>query len=106
MKLPDGFPTDAYIYPGTKITGVTTSKENGVSAWVMLTTNDAAKTVADWYAKTATGNGYAEASSFTVNGVETRSYTKGNNTITMTATTDADKGNTTIVVTYEEKANQ
>jgi len=106
VKLPDGFPKDAYIYPGTKITGVTLSKENGVSASVILTTSDASKAVADWYAKTAKDNGYTEASSFTVNGMESRSYTKGNATITMNATPDTDKGTTSIVVVYEEKANQ
>jgi hypothetical protein len=106
VKLPADFPKDAYIYPGTKVTGVTTSKENGVTAWVMLTTSDSAKTVADWYAKDAKDEGWTEESSFTMNEVETRSYTKGSATLTMTATADKEKGGTTIVVTYVEKANQ
>jgi hypothetical protein len=104
VKLPDDFPKDALMYPGAKVTGVTLSRTDGISGWVMLTTKDSAKTVADWYVKETKDKGWKEESSLTMNDAEIRSYSKGNAKISMSATPDTEKNETTLVVTYEEKA--
>jgi len=108
VKLPDDFPKTVPIYPGSKINGVTTSKENGQSAWVMMTTNDEVKQVVDWYVGQTKGGGWKEDSSLSFNNAETRTYSKGNEkmALTVTLSNDQSKGKTSLIVTWnlEEKA--
>lgn len=107
VKLPDDFTKNLPIYPGSKISGVTTNKENGESAWVMMATQDEVKKVAEWYGAQAKSAGWKEESNMTLDKLETRTYSKGNERLSFSANpSDEEKGGTTIIATWtmEDKA--
>jgi hypothetical protein len=105
VKLPDGFPKSLPMYPGAKISGVTMTQEKEQSAWVMFSAGDEVKKVVDWYAQQTKDAGWKEDSSMTLGTMETRSYTKGNEKISLNASVneDATKGKTTAILTWNIK---
>lgn len=100
VKLPDGFPKQIPMYAGAKISGVTLNQEKEQSAWVMYSVKDDVKTVTDWYAKQTKDAGWKEDSSMTLGELETRTYSKDKEKISLSvsANDDAEKGKSTTVI--------
>jgi hypothetical protein len=103
VKLPDDFPKSVLIYPGSKISGVTVSHENGESAWVMFYANDEVSKVVEWYGKETKEKGWKEESNLAYEQTVMRTYSQGNETMSVNVgpSDDASKGKSTVIVTWE-----
>jgi len=102
VKLPDGFPKSVPMYPGAKISGVTLNQEKEQSAWVMYTAGDDVKKVVDWYGQQTKDAGWKEDSSLSMGTIETRSYSKDKEKISLTVSPNDDesKGKTTVILSW------
>ncbi|MBU2613711.1 hypothetical protein KJ925_04660 [Patescibacteria group bacterium] len=105
VKLPDDFPSDVPMYPDATLTGVTFSRNDGVSGWVTMTSSDDVSKLVAWYADEAKGKGWESDASMTVNGAEYRSWTKDAATMTVNVTKAEDSDEVGIMVTYSKEAD-
>lgn len=78
-QVPDTFPKDFPIYPGSKVTsslsGAQAGKSNGF--WLTMTTSDAPEKVVSFYKTELTKNGWTVDSTFTANDMNTQGISKG-----------------------------
>lgn len=105
VKLPDDFPKNVPIYPGSKIGGVTVSKQNNPSAWVVLSSEDEVKKLVDWYADQTKSNGWKEESSLSLDKTEVRTYSKDNEKLGLNVmpSEDETKGKSSAIITWEQE---
>ncbi|MCI0479754.1 hypothetical protein L0Y59_04365 [Candidatus Uhrbacteria bacterium] len=103
-ELPKDFPDDVPMYPGAVLTGSGISRNEGVNAWAMMTTDDGTSEVAEWYADELEGKGWTSVSSMTVDGTEYRAWEKDEATVTATVVKDEESGATNVAVSYMEKS--
>lgn len=87
VKVPDDFPTDMPLYPGSKVTAATSASTLG-SMSVGLTTADAMDKVGAYYAANMPAQGWAETSTYATGTGQTQLYQKDNRTATVTVTSD------------------
>ncbi|MFA6504143.1 MAG: hypothetical protein WCT54_04425 [Patescibacteria group bacterium] len=108
VKLPNDFPKEVLIYPGVKISGLTTSHENGESAWLMASSDDDMSKVVDWYDGQTKDGGWTKDSSLTIEKMETRVYSKDKDQLSITdaPTDDESKGKTTLIVSWSREVPQ
>lgn len=108
LKLPDDFPKSVLIYPGAKIGGVTMTKQGNPSAWIVISSADEPKQMVDWYTKETKAQGWTQESSMTIDKAEIRTYSKGNETLSMNImpSDDATKGKTSAIITWEQTIPQ
>ncbi len=102
VKIPDDFPKDAAIYPGSKATNISISKSADKGAVAVLNTEDAVAKVMDWYKNEF--KSWTEAQNMSINGTEYREYTKDNKKVSFTIGSETTDGKTltTIMLTYGE----
>ncbi len=80
LSLPDNFPKDIYIYPGSKII-MSVSDKSGVT--VTLATDDGLADVAAKYDEEMKKNGWSQETSMKMQQVQVFSFKKGNETVTI-----------------------
>lgn len=99
-KIPDTFPKDFPIYPGSKVVSAMSGAEQGKSSgyWITLSTGDSLEKVASYYKSEFTAKGWTESASYSAGGVQTETVTKGNWSGTMSVTQGSDKKETDIVI--------
>ncbi len=77
-SVPDTFPKDFPIYPGSKVTsslsGAQAGKSNGF--WLTMTTPDGSESVVSFYKNELTKNGWTVDSTFTANDMTTQGVSK------------------------------
>lgn len=77
--VPDTFPKDFPIYPGSKVTsslsGAQTGKSNGF--WLTMTTTDTSEKVVSFYKTELAKSGWTVDSTFTANDMNTQGISKG-----------------------------
>jgi hypothetical protein len=77
-KIPDTFPKEFPVYPGTKVTsslsGAASGKNNGF--WLTLSTADSVDKVSGWYKDQLAKNGWKIESNYTANDTMTEAVTK------------------------------
>ncbi len=102
VKIPDDFPKDAAIYPGSKATNVSISRGADKGAVAILTTADAVAKVMDWYKNEF--KSWEETQNMTINGTEYREYQKGNKKVSFNISSETTDGKsmTAIMITYGE----
>ena len=76
LKLPDDFPKDVPIYPGSRVKGIIDVKQEGQGLNVTLESSDAFAQVKDWYAAEFKKGGWPEEASYLTEGSIMRTYTK------------------------------
>ncbi|GEM_PF-571015 len=105
VKLPDGFPSSAILYPGAKNKGVTMNTKDNVAVWVMQETADDVKKVADWYASETKSKGWTEDSNMNLGGSALVSWSKDGEKLGLSATPgeNEEAGKTTLIVTWTEE---
>lgn len=98
-KLPDGFPSDVPVYTPSKITG--SSKYNGNKYTVVLTTADSASKVQDYYKTQLEANGWSSGAgtgSINFESGTVATFTKGNQTLFVTITSENKGGDNNTLV--------
>ena len=104
-KLPDNFPTSAPIYADAIIQTSATSQDGGKSAYtVSMTTKDPYETVANYYKKALTENGWKTLQSLNMSAQYTM-YSAENKSLELSVMVQGDEkgGNTTIMLTTSDK---
>lgn len=102
IKIPDDFPKAVPRYDGAKATSMSIDGA-GKGATISLMTSDSIATAVEWYGARMKADGWTESQSFTAGTVETRTYEKGNNSLTLSISksTDGDnKDQTVIYIAY------
>jgi hypothetical protein len=104
-KLPDTFPKDFPVYPGSKVTAVLSGTEQGKSSgfWVTLTTPDSLDKVTAYYKTGLKTNGWTETASYTSGDTTTQTVSKGVYSGTIGITRGADSSETEIVIMIGEE---
>lgn len=103
-KIPDTFPKDFPVYPGSKVTsslsGTGTEEKNGF--WLTLTTQDAFDKVAAYYKTNLKSNGWKTSSTLETATNLTLAVGKGTLEGTLTVGREADAKETTILIILGE----
>lgn len=101
-KIPDNFPKDFPIYPGTKVTSSLTGTQTGKSDgfWLTLSTTDTFDKVKAYYGSQLQQNGWTAESAAMYTGENTlmETVTKGALTGSLSITGDPKTKETTIVI--------
>jgi len=89
-KLPDGFPSDVPIYPGSKITSAIKNKDTKFI--VTLTTNDSKDKVESYYNDELSAEGWSSGneSSFDLGALNNKEYTKSGSKLNVTIVSSND----------------
>ncbi len=99
-QIPDSFPKDFPIYPGSKVTsslsGAQQGKSNGF--WVTLTTADSFDKVDAYYKNALSSSGWKTSSTFSTSGTTTSGVTKGTMSGSLSITQTSGNKETDIVV--------
>lgn len=98
-KVPDDFPNDIPIYPGSTVASSFSATQLGTTTGqsVTLTTSDAVATVAAYYKQQMVQQGWTSVSTFDIAGVSQLSYSKGTRTASVSVAT---QDNLTAVMLY------
>ncbi len=97
VKLPDNFPKDTPIYPGSTISAAIVSPSLHSAGATISSLDDAQKT-GQWYTDQMKNNGWKEKQHFASGSTEYRTYNKGLVDIKVTIIPDSDTGGTVISI--------
>lgn len=103
-KLPDNFPKDFPVYPGSKVTSAASSTEKGQGAgfWVTFSTGDAVDKVSAYYKSKLAANGWETTGTYQAGDSATESITKGSWKGTLAIVKEGSAKETNIVVMLNE----
>lgn len=102
VKIPEEFPKVVPRYDGAKATSISIDGA-AKGATISLATSDAIAKVVAWYADRLKADGWTESQSFTAGTVETRTYEKGKESITLSVSQSTDsenQGQTVVYIAY------
>jgi hypothetical protein len=102
--IPDTFPKDFPIYPGSKVTAVLSGAQQGKSNgfWVTLTTSDSLDKVSTYYTTNLKANGWSQTASYTAGTTTTQTVSKGKLSGTVGITQNDSSKETEIVIMIGE----
>jgi len=105
LKVPDNFPKSVPLYPDAKIKGIMISGSEDKNATLTMGTEDEMAKVLAWYEDKMSGNDWQEDQSWSFEGMETRSYSNGQERMTLSISAQEDEGmKTAIIVGYNLEA--
>lgn len=105
LKLPDDFPKDVPIYPESKVKGILNLKQDGQGLNVTLESSDSYNKVGDWYRAEFKKAGWAEETSYLMEGSAMLTYAKDKVSIGLILSQgDEENPVTSIVLTRGEKS--
>jgi hypothetical protein len=105
-KLPDSFPKDFPIYPGSTVVSAISGNQvgQGNGFYIIFSTKDASSTVLSYYKSHFKTNGWAIDSTTEMGGISSLGVSKGKQEGTLVVSVDSGKGETGIAVTLSEKS--
>jgi type II secretory pathway pseudopilin PulG len=103
-KLPDSFPKDFPVYPGSKVTSAASGSEKGQgnTLWVTFSTGDSVDKVSTYYKSKLASSGWETTGTYQVGEGVTQSVTKGSWSGTVAVAREGDAKETSIVVMLNE----
>jgi hypothetical protein len=106
-KMPDNFPSDFPVYPGSKpagtLSGMGGENNSADGFWVVLTTTDSVDKVQGFYTSKLKENSWTIVSTTTVSGSTIWTVTKGDLEGSLTVATDNNAKGTSIVIALGSK---
>ncbi len=97
VALPENFPKDVPIMDGAKVAGVAVTKDQG--SWITMTTGKSVDEVVAWYQDKLTAGGFEMISTYSGDGMTTKSYTKGTIAIDFVVSAGSEGDPTSIMLT-------
>ncbi len=107
-KLPDNFPKDFPVYPGSKVASAASGSEKGEQEgfWVTLTTSDSTDKVNMYYKTNLAANGWETSATYQAEDASTQTIRKGTMSGSLTVTRDGDDITTNIVIVLGQEAGE
>lgn len=104
-KLPDNFPKDFPVYPGSKVTSAASGSEKGEGStfWVSFTSGDSVDKISSYYTSELAKNGWETEGTYQSDEGATQSVTKGSWSGTVAVMRESDDTETTIAVMLNEE---
>lgn len=98
LKVPDNFPKSVPLYPDAKIKGIMISGSEDKNATLTMGTEDELAKVLAWYEDKMSDGDWQQDQSWSFDGMETRSYSKGEEKIALSISVQEDEGMKTAVI--------
>lgn len=107
LQVPDNFPKSVPLYPEAKIKGIMISGAEDKNATLTMGAEDEVAKVLSWYEEKMSDEGWQQDQSWSFDGMETRSYSKDEEKLTLSISAQEDEDmKTAIIVGYSLEAEE